>query len=1403
MFNTLAKTPEYLNTASLVVRDLDLSQKSKTWVLEGLFTQYLNIEKKRFSAVSPNFIQILHLFYQVHGNDLIDLVPSAVSAVSSPETKVKLYNFISQGFSCMPFDPKTDLPIVLGLLHPNTLIRKSALSQITDIQPFIEPIKTLIFKEKDMDILLIALNLPLTCEFSEVLQSKLEEFMSFPVSPLSITQKIFSVLTSFPTNDVRHAKTILKSYDNPYLRDLVNPALMTCTYPLFKGYQGEDLSIFLKKTMLAHWNQCVSSILELLDCTLIFSLLPEVFEEVYKCKQNLHSLVIVAGAMFDRLIKTNCTDFQVFQSLIRAIPAINTLDHDLQLTYKEHLLAVLRYVIPLAQNICKEILSKHFSDNVLQTLCTLSNTSPEALHLACCVTFHSELNNSFLYVLPYLLVSLAKDVQYRTSALICIEQYLSKTLPEVSIEFSVLISEQFEKVEVNLVGLKKFLRKILRFKSGVLQDPSLIFYCMGKVKTGKVNEILAVGLGAQDLDRKKYFSVLKPVKSDLLTNFLVKYGKGPEDAEFILDRFADYNDWKDFPHSSYLLQCLENKELLDACFKAVTPARFKKLPQKTFFEALIRYLPLSNVKEYLESLEIPSDLYLEQLENCENVQIGESILQILQGQSQSFDILVRLIKLLSDQISEKNEYLRDLILVTIRIHGSQATVSDDWLEIIADVMFKSESVETKKSALLAMCSFSAENQKKVINLLEKIIMNLASIDEYNFFKSVLRKFEQFDISNIVKSLLIFVHDHKIGLKEAENLVFNAGQQYLHLMISVFFDYDVEDVFEVVMRFNNEVVIKSFVLVLTASLDHARLICFAFGQMRFVETFTKNIKNLPPLFSELFSVVFNYSAKSLSDKSIKKTVDEILGALQHAVNDKLFSNAFFYLLKDSNYSIGKEAVEFLLPHIEKNPGCYFNLINPLCEILENHISKISVLHREKYLNLAVYLQTVLSLLYILLKFYKKTGDILVIYGNCLLGYINSNKPEVKCAACLVFSTFFKEKNLDILPFANNFVDQLLILSDSEQEIVKNAAVGCLVEALKTSDEVLSPFFERIIKLSCESSHKTLRKVLIKNVSSRFIIENLQKASESLQSPESLQNLFTVIQKIFSKLSSSQATGYKTLIFTFFTKILTSLSAQPLKFLSKIVSSLSKSFATFCVNLKNSQLKPSFLEFFTWSVEKSETNSYDYSKIYLFTNLVLELTKTLKKHFVPYYGHFIDLFYDVFEEFSVSYSSKKRKRSKGKILRMINADMLSCLEILAAYDTEKFLSADRYDKLAELISGQFRCVNLKDFSMFCNEILAPKVVRLMGNCMDLAVWQSFTTKVLFNVRSANSEIRLQSLSFVSKALGHIGKDYAGLVGDVMPYVSQGLEDTEDSIVDISKTLLTQFETYCGEDIHNYLN
>ena len=1406
VLNNLTKNSETLQVALIFVRDLNLTPETRSSLIQTLFTQYLNIEKSKFVQVSSNFNQILRVFYQVHGDEIIDSISKTLSLVNNYESKQKLYNLISQGFSSMPFDSNNDLPLVLALAHSKSLIRKSALMQVQDVNNVEDSVKALIVKEKELEVLSVALDLELPASFVEVLMTRLEEFLGFPLIPEEICKKLFIKICKFQLSGLKSARLILRSYDSPSLRELVTVALQSSTYPLFTGYNSEDLSIFLKKKLLNHWIDSFESILELLDCPLIFSLLPEIFEEIIKTTSTIPSLIQVAGGIFTHIISNSLKDLSPVQSIIRSLPSLKNLNKTQARLYQTHLLNILTYAIPLSPDTCKEILAKEFSEFVLETLSKLA--SPEALHLASCVTFHSDSNKSFLYILPFLLTSLTKSVEFRTSALISIEQFIQKSLPEVKVEFPVSIPEAF-KIDFDLANLHKFLKKILRFRAGILQDPELAFYCMGKVKTNKIVQVLAVGVQAKDLDKNLYLKLLRPIKSDILTEALISNLNLDEDEDEILKRLEFYTSWTNFAYTEFLVKCLSKPELRSNVLKVLTPARFYKLSAKDkVLDAVFEILPSEQVKDYIESLDLTLEILIERLEKMTRNHQIESVLQILQGRPASAEVVRCLIQMLKKQ---EIEDIQDMLLVTIRIHGSLMKVSQNWLDDIAEVMFKSNSIETKKSALLALSSFHPDTSAAVIGLIEKVMINIVSIEEYSFFKSVLWKFEGKDIGHMVRRLLIYSFEAKLGLKEGENIVKCAGKQYLHVFIDVYSEYGPEAIFESISEFEAEIILISFdKLLATEGLKHSDLIIYTFGQEKFVLNFSKSTKNLPELLSSLFLNIFTIIVEDKKPENYKKSkeslekLSNLLKSIEKAVNEKTLESTFFFVLQDNSYLKTKEAVEFLLPHVQHKPNNYFSLISPLCEIIETHASKSSSLKSEKMHGLAVYIQTVFSLLYMLLKFYLKTADILVMFANSILAFINCGKLEVRCAACLCFSTFFKEKNIDILPFISNFVEKSMGLCENSNETIKNSGFTCLIESLKTSDEFLSPYIPKIIEVYCKSANKHLGRVLIKHVSNRFIIDSLTATSQSLlSSPEPLQNFFNLTKKVFEKIPQDQVAGYRSGIFSYFKQILASLSSTQSKVLKKINESLARSFAAFALNLKNSQLKPGLLELYTWSIEKSEEGPYDYSRIFLFTSIISAMTQSLKKHFVSYYVHFIDLIYEVLEDFSSSYSTKKRKRNKGKLLRLSNTEVLSCVEGLALHDNERFLSSARHEKLAELISAQFRCIYLKDFNQFCQDVLVPRTSKILANCKDLAMWQSFTTRILFNARSSSADVRFHSLSFVSKTLALIGKEYAGLVGDIMPYVIQGLEDTEDQVMVVSKTLMSQLETYCGEEIHDYMS
>ena len=145
----------------------------------------------------------------------------------------------------------------------------------------------------------------------------------------------------------------------------------------------------------------------------------------------------------------------------------------------------------------------------------------------------------------------------------------------------------------------------------------------------------------------------------------------------------------------------------------------------------------------------------------------------------------------------------------------------------------------------------------------------------------------------------------------------------------------------------------------------------------------------------------------------------------------------------------------------------------------------------------------------------------------------------------------------------------------------------------------------------------------------------------------------------------------------------------------------------------------------------------------------------------------------------------------------------MQQLAIHDTERFVSNDWSGQLSEVLGGQFKCVGLKKYKEFCEKYLIPTELAFLTHTADQSIWQTFTYKILLQSRSTHAEVRVQALDCISKALSAIGKEYAGLIGDIMPFVMEGLEDTDDMVTGVAKVLLSQLESFCGEEIKNYIN
>ena len=1426
LFHSILKSQDP-STVNLLCREASLLSPSLRSLLSSLFTHYLNIEKSKKSKLSPHFCGILSTLWQIHGEILLTMIPGLVSEMSTTETKPLLYSLISQALSGMPFDSNSDLPIVLALSSPSPYIRKSAISQISSstVALFTPSLKLLISRETDFEVLEAALGLELTEEFYEILLEKYRELSAFPVPPVQCLRGLFRAITQDSTQvSTQHAKVILLAYDNPQLREMCPEAVARAgNFRLFAGYKKQELPLFITQQMVKKWGECSDLLLELADCPLVYSLIPQIIQQVSLKHNGLEKMLEASAGLVNWLVQKETEDFSIFESIVRALPAAGLVPEGMRGSCHGMLKNILKYLIPKASELCKEILAKNYPNEVLQVLCELSEHSPEALHLAICVGYHSEYIESLVYTIPFLLINLGRAQQFRNSSIISIEQLLQKSLPNIHLQFNTAVESKLSRFGEHIKEIRKFLRKLLKFKTGLMQDEKFICHALGKSSSALVEGFLASGLEIVTYEKIRYLSILSGVKSDGLTDLLVEVVSSTEECREIVKRFDYYTNWEHFAHAEFIVRCLKCEDLVEALLQVLSPERFEFIKAEHFeiFLTLVGYLPKFSllIHEKLESYRILPGILVKALNSGCNSKQYEAILLIIQYSWQNLDLLNALIfelrRLNSEEGNEDSEYIKEMLLVTIRIQGSGVLVADDYLDEIIRTIRSQASIETKKNAVMTLCCFDEKNKLRAVTLLEHYVKNITTAEEYHFFKSILKKLENYEINGIVKTMMIFVQSSGMGMVEGRQLVKAAGSKYLNIFVWCFAGSDFHEILKSCLEFSVTEILEALDKLLIARLPVFNFIEFAFTQKEFLEKFTKKLRNdISEILCEIFSNIFQFSSDITkqklqlkdknSPKNLKKSIKSLMKTLNTSLDDDILSSTFSLLLQSSNYYCSREAIEYLLPRIESNPRFYYSMINPLCNILENNLSKISSLTHEKMEGVGVFLQLVLSLLYVLLKSYKDTSKILVVYGNCLLGYTQASKPEVQSAACLCFSTFFNEKSLEILPFLETYLEQVLSLCENPEEIINNCGFSCLGSIIMSSEEFLSPHTTSIIEAACRFSNIPLYKIIANHIPHRTLLEKLAPSLESLKSsPDSLANLFELCKHVAEKVQIHDLLVLKDQVFHFYHTSLSLISHQKPTLIQTLSSKLGQSFSLLSLNFNNSQLKPGFLDIFHWSTEKTAEESYDYPRLLAFAGMVLNLTSKLKHLFVPYYSHFFEIFVDLLAQFSLNFASAKRKRTKSKVQRLLNAQVLCCFQQLAVHDSERYLSSDQYSQIAEVLSSQFKAVSLKKYSEFCEKSLTPTILAFLTNTVDQGVWQGFTYKVLLQARSASAETRVQALGCVSKALAAIGKEFAGLIGDIMPFVMEGLEDNDDMVTGVARTLLTQLESFCGEEIKNYIS
>ena len=1423
-----------------LIQKVTLSKDASKDLMFRIFEAYLNSQKKvrkeRFQALTDS----LNSLWQQYGELLTSIIPECIEMASKShpgsKTKKRLYKLVSQGFSGVPFEEFSDLPLVMALNHPSPEIRISALSKASShIENLESSLFLLLSNETQDSVLLEALHLPLTrlppAPLYNVLKDLYFSHLSRPLQNTQILQLLFKwlciELPKLVEVRTEHIRLICKAYDMPGLRELVSEAVLEGRdHELLKGYKGSDLSLYLKKWLSKNWKTLYPYAVELLDCDLIKGLVPEVLVELEKNKEACFEEILLSSqSLVGKIVNLEIKDFEILEGIVRACPSLKDIkSKEHRSVASEMLKTMVAYLIPLSADLCKEILNKHFDQDIIKVLLEISQNSPEALHLAVCFAYSSETPNAFLQCVPYLLLNLGRGPEFRSSAVLSLENYFHKTLPSVELECQVRKNRAFEQYESKMHDLRKFLVRLLKNKAGLLQDPDYVTHALGRISKPEFYNLLAEGFSCLLYERPRYLCILSGIKEQTLTEKLVSLTQTTSEHLTMISRLHFYTNWSNPEVSKYLLQYLDEPSLLHPTVEILSPQMFLSLSNvEDFFLKLVLKLPGLEVPtsmlvhEKLSEIKIQPNLIAKAIETSSEPKHLESVLEVAQYSGSSPEVVEALFKLLNLEDS----YLTQLVLVALRVHVKRSAfeLTDFHLEKIMKVIKPESSLQLKQQTFMTLANFAQEHPAKVLEFIQHALKishpELAS-KEFNLYTSTVSALSKalkpkgYSLETLVAQLLKCASDSE----DYPKIVHCSGTEYLHLVVKFLVgNYNLAQ--SLLFKFEFEAIKEAVLQILSTinseSTEELNFLMQLFSNEYFLELIAKNKHSSYELVSSTFYYLFALKQKSF--KKLDRKLKIFMKVLKTSINDKTLSGASKILLQKSEtkeaIQVKKDFLEFLIDRLDNSEAKLFEgLVSPLCAILELYVSRTSVLYKARYESRAIYLQLVLSLLYKLMKHSTEPLEVLGVYGNVLLGFTWASHSEVQSSACLVFSVFFEEKSIEVLPFLEAYIKNLLSLLENEDSVVVDCGKYCLSALIAGAQEFLSPYIEdivlKVVKLK-DSEH--LLDIVPKAIPHRTLIQALPSLSKAISEPSQLKNFYGLVKQLFVRVKQADISAYSETLLSFFKNSLVMLTEQNLKLKPSLdlAGSVTSGVSELALSLTPTQFKPLFLEVLEWALEKTPEEDYNFQKLLGFFSLTNCLVSKLKGIFVEYLGYFLEVMVEVLSKTFEAFKevTKKRKRNQTKKQLTINSLVLEFIQKCAVHDKDTFITDQKFEKLTECISSQLKMVGLKEKYLSYSEThTIPALKALVTSTHDRAQWQSVNYKILLNTRSEHSEVRKASLLCIQSVLEEIGKDYASLLPDIMPFVLGSLEDPSEGVVTHARAILRQLEVFCGDELKQYL-
>lgn len=243
---------------------------------------------------------------------------------------------------------------------------------------------------------------------------------------------------------------------------------------------------------------------------------------------------------------------------------------------------------------------------------------------------------------------------------------------------------------------------------------------------------------------------------------------------------------------------------------------------------------------------------------------------------------------------------------------------------------------------------------------------------------------------------------------------------------------------------------------------------------------------------------------------------------------------------------------------------------------------------------------------------------------------------------------------------------------------------------------------------------------------------------------------------------------------------------------------KAFTIVILKLSESSFRPIYYKLYDWAV-RSEIKS---ERIITFYNLSSHMAESLKGLFVLFAGHFVNNAAQVLDACNTVKNTELYFEDDAKNVLLLE-NVLKTLNAVFLYDTQRFVSKDRFDVLMQPLVDQLENTlgGLESLEERNRNLLTPCIVNFSIATADDSLWKQMNYQILLKLRHNEAKIRLVALHCLNEIVKKIGEDFLPLLPETIPFLAELLEDEDENVEKACQQAVREMEKVLGEPLQKY--